>query len=74
MALQEASLLDYRAKTAAGQGLTFAAGYGWRPSRRRLDYMLSRGWKNGRFSPSICFPINTPPQVVNQNLFFPVPE
>ena len=74
LALQEASFLNYRAEIATGQGLTFAASYGWRPDHRRLQIMARRSWKNGKFTPSICYPIDTPPEVANENQLFPVPE
>lgn len=74
LALQEASLLNYRARVAAGQAIPFAASYGWHPNRRHLKVMLARSWKNGRFSPSICFSLDTPPEVANANQIFPVAE
>lgn len=74
LALQEASLLNYRAKVAAGQAIPFAASYGWHPNRRHQKVMMARAWKNGRFSPSICFSLDTPPEVANANQLFTVPE
>jgi hypothetical protein len=49
LALQEASLLNYRARVAAGNAIPFAASYGWRPNPRNLKVMMARAWKNGRF-------------------------
>ena len=74
LALQEASLLNYRARVAAGQAIPFAASYGWHPNRRHLKVMLARSGKNGQFSPSICFSLDTPPEVANANQIFPVAE
>ena len=77
IALQEASLLNYRAKIVIGQALPIALGYGWRPdlSRFRRQLMPS-AWKSGRFTPSVCVRIDTPPDQANRdaNLTYPMPE
>ena len=73
-ALQEASLLNYRARVAVGQAIPFAASYGWHPNHRNLKVMMARSWKDGRFSPSICFSLETPPEVANANQLFPLAE
>jgi hypothetical protein len=76
LALQDASVLNYRAKIVAGQILPVAAGYGWRPDISRFRLLVPRGWKGGRFTPSICIDINTPPEQANReaNLAFPLPD
>lgn len=76
LALQEASFLNYRAKIIAGQALPIGADYGWRPDITRFRLLMPRGWKGGKFTPSICIPIDTPPEQANReaNLAFPLPE
>jgi hypothetical protein len=76
LALQDASVLNYRAKIVVGQTLPIAAGYGWRPDVSRFRLLVPRGWKGGRFTPSICIDIDTPPEQANReaNLAFPVPD
>ena len=76
LALQDASFLNYRAKIVIGQALPIAAGYGWHPDLTRFRLLMPRGWKGGRFTPSICVAIDTPPDEANReaNLAFPMPE
>lgn len=77
IALQEASLLNYRTKIVIGQALPIASGYGWRPDLSRFRQMLMPfAWKSGRFTPSVCVPIDTPPDQANRaaNLTYEMPE
>lgn len=77
IALQEASLLNYRTKVVIGQALPIAAGYGWRPDLSRFRRLLMpSAWKGGRFTPSVCVRIDTPPDQANReaNLTYAMPE
>lgn len=65
-ARQEALYLDYRTKLIARQMLPVAAEQGFRPDQRRFNTQVRSIWKNGRFTPAICAPIDTPPAIANQ--------
>lgn len=75
-ALQEASLLNYRAKVVVGQTLSGAAGYGWRSDRSRVQRLMTQAWKGGQFAPSVCVSIDTPPEQANREakMLYPVAE
>ena len=66
LALQDASVLNYLAKIRVGQTLQQAASYGWRPDMRRAAQTMRLAWKDGKFAPTICLPIDTPPDVANR--------
>lgn len=76
LALQNASTLNYLANIRVGQTLQQAASYGWRTDMRRLRQSMRLAWKDGRFSPTICLGINTPPEHANRetNMIYPLPE
>lgn len=76
VALQNASTLNYLAKVRVGQTLQQAATYGWRTDMRRLRQSMRLAWKNGRFAPTICLSIDTPPGQANRetNMIYPLPE
>jgi hypothetical protein len=76
VALQEASTLNYLAQIRVGQTLQQAASYGWRPDMRRARQSMRLAWKGGRFAPTICLSIDTPPEVANRetNMIYPLPE
>ena len=76
VALQEASLLNFRAKSNTGNGLSVAASFGWHPDRRRVQALMLRSYKGGRYTPSICVSIDTPPEQANReaHLMLPLPE
>jgi hypothetical protein len=76
VALQEASTLNYLAKIRVGQTLQQAASYGWRPDMRRARQTMRLAWKGGRFAPTICLSIDTPPEVANRetNMIYDLPE
>ena len=66
VALQNASTLNYLAKIRVGQTLEQAASYGWRTDMKRLRQSMRLAWKDGRFSPTICLSIDTPPEQANR--------
>ena len=76
VALQRASTLNYLAKIRVGQTLEQAASYGWRTDMRRLRQSMRLAWKGGRFSPTICLSIDTPPDQANRetNMIYSLPE
>jgi len=76
MALQRASTLNYLAKIRVGQTLQQAASYGWHPDVRRSQQTMRLAWKGGRFMPSICLGIDTPPEEGNREtgMIYPLPE
>jgi hypothetical protein len=64
-ALQRAAYLDYRVRLAIRQSLPAAATYGFKPDMRRFHEFSKRVWKSGRYTPSICAAIDTPPAQAN---------
>jgi hypothetical protein len=76
VALQDASTLNHFAKISVGQTIPQAASFGWRPDMSRVQQRMRLAWKDGRFRPSVCLPIDTPPGRANRqaNLIYPLPE
>lgn len=65
-AVQRAAYQDYRVRLAIRQALPAAATYGFRPDMRRFHDIAKRIWKSGRYTPSICAAIDTPPAQANE--------
>ena len=76
VALQDASTLNHFAQISVGQTIPQAASFGWRPDMRRVQQRMRLAWKDGRFRPSVCLPIDTPPDQAHReaNLIYPLPE
>ena len=76
VALQNASTLNYLAKIRVGQTLEQAASYGWRTDMTRLRQSMRLAWKDGRFAPTICLSIDTPPEQANRetNMIYALPD
>jgi len=76
MALQDASTLNYLAKITVGQTLQQAASYGWRANMRRARQTMALAWKDGKFAPTICLPIDTPADLANREtgMIYNLPE
>lgn len=76
VALQEASTLNHFAQVSVGQTLPQAAAFGWRPDMTRVRERMRLAWKDGRFRPSVCISIDTPPEQAHReaNLIYPLPE
>ena len=76
VALQDASTLNHFAKIGVGQTLPQAADFGWRPDTKRVRQTMRLAWKDGRFRPSVCISIDTPPERANReaNLIYSLPE
>ncbi|MDQ3160092.1 MAG: hypothetical protein M3Q51_03605 [Pseudomonadota bacterium] len=65
-ALQRAAYLDYYARLIIRQALPAAAAAGFRPDMRGFDETAKHIWKSGRYTPSICAAIDTPPAQANE--------
>jgi len=76
VALQDASTLNYLVKIRVGQTLEQASSYGWRPDMRRARQTMRLAWKDGKFAPTICLSINTPPEQANREtgMIYTLPE
>lgn len=76
VALQQASTLNYLANIKVGQTLQQAASYGWRADMKRARQSMRLAWKGGRFVPTICLSIDTPPEQANRetNMIYNLPE
>ena len=76
VALQDASTLNHFAQISVGQTLPQAAAFGWRPDMKRVQERMGLAWKDGRFRPSVCISIDTPPDQAHReaNLIYPLPE
>lgn len=76
VALQDASTLNHFAQVSVGQTLPQAAAFGWKPDMKRVRERMSLAWKDGRFRPSVCISIDTPPEQAHReaNLIYPLPE
>lgn len=66
-ALQEASTLDFYARTAVRQSLPFAREAGYVPDNSEAKRRMGSQYKAGRYSPAICKPIDTPVDDGNRN-------
>ena len=76
VALQDASTLNHFAQISVGQTLPQAAEFGWKPDMRRVQQRMGLAWKDGRFRPSVCLSIDTPPDQAHREarLIYPLPE
>lgn len=66
MALQDASSMNYEIKVNLAQTLPMARRYGFAPSEKGFRDLASQVWTGGKFSPSICTAIDTPPEEANK--------
>ena len=76
VALQDASTLNHFAQISVGQTLPQAAAFGWRPDMKRVRERMRLAWKDGKFRPSVCLSIDTPPEQATREaqLIYPLPE
>lgn len=72
-ALQDASTLDYEAKISVLQLLRLAKDYGLSPDFKEVRRLAGRVWTSGRYTPSICTSIDTPPGEANKTQVVPLP-
>ena len=72
-ALQDAATLDYEVRVLAAQTLPMARRYGFMPSEKAFKELANETWAGGKFTPSICTPIDTPPEEANKTQRTPLP-
>jgi hypothetical protein len=72
-ALQDAAMFDYQARIAVRQLLPFAKDAGFEPDFAQFKQIVGRVWAGGRFTPSICTPIDTPVDEANRTQVTPLP-
>lgn len=72
-ALQDASTLDYETRVNSAQALSMARRYGFQPDAKGFRELAPGVWRGGKFAPSICLSIDTPPAQANKTLIIPLP-
>ena len=72
-ALQDASAIDYEVKVATSQTLPMASRYGFAPDPKGFRELAPQVWPGGKFTPSICASIDTPPEEANKRVLIPLP-
>ena len=73
-ALQDASTLDYEVRVIGAHTLPMARRYGFLPSDQGFRETAKEVWAGGKFSPSICTPIDTLPEQANKTQRTPLPQ
>ena len=71
-ALQDASTFDYMAKVNFTEALPMASKFGFRPDAKGFRETAPQVWSGGKFKPSICLSIDTPPEEANKRVVVPV--
>ncbi|MFL6762437.1 MAG: hypothetical protein ACJ8FB_07750 [Sphingomicrobium sp.] len=71
-ALQDASTFDYMAKVNFTEALPMARRFGFKPDARAFRETAPQGWPGGKYRPSICASIDTPPEVANRRVVVPL--
>jgi hypothetical protein len=71
-ALQDASTLDYMTEVNATEALPMARKFGFRPDESGFRQMAPQVWPGGKFTPSICASIDTPPEQANRRVVVPL--
>ena len=72
-ALQDAATFDYETKITAAQALPMARRFGFVPDEKGFREMAPHLWPGGKFTPSICAAIDTPPEEANKRVAIPLP-
>jgi len=72
-ALQDASSIDYEIKVVTSQTLPMASRYGFAPDPKGFRELAPQVWPGGKFTPSICASIDTPPDEANKRVLIPLP-
>jgi len=75
-ALQDARRLDYLQRLWVEQVPRSALEYGYRADPRRFQRTVSKVWRSGRFTPTICAAIDTPAPEANRQTgqIVPLPD
>ena len=58
--------MDYEIRVLIAQTLPMARRFGFAPNAKGFREMAPQVWAGGRFNPSICSPIDTPPEEANK--------
>jgi len=72
-ALQDAATYDYEIKVNTAEALPMARRYGFAPDAKGFREMAPTIWPGGKFTPSICASIDTPPDEANKRVVIPLP-
>jgi hypothetical protein len=72
-ALQDAATYDYEIKVNTAEALPMARRYGFAPDAKGFREMAPTIWPGGKFTPSICASIDTPPEEANKRVVVPLP-
>lgn len=71
--LQDASAFDYEVKVNGAQALPMARRFGFHPDAKGFREMAGQVWTGGKFTPTICLPIDTPADKANRSVKIPLP-
>ena len=72
-ALQDAATYDYEIEVNTAEALPMARRYGFAPDAKGFREMAPTIWPGGKFTPSICASIDTPPEEANKRVVIPLP-
>ena len=72
-ALQDAATYDYETKLTTTQALSMARRFGFSPDEKGFRELAPAVWPGGKFTPSICASIDTPPDEANKLVTIPLP-
>ena len=72
--LQDASTYDYEIQVNTAQALPLARRYEFAPDAKGFREMAPTIWPGGKFTPSICASIDTPPNEANKRVVIPLPQ
>jgi len=73
-ALQDAATFNYEAKLNVSQALPMAKRFGFEPDAKGFREMAPQVWPGGKFTPSICAAIDTPPEEANKRVVIPLAQ
>ena len=73
-ALQDAATFNYEVKLNVAQALPMARKYGFLPDAKGFREMAPQVWPGGKFTPSICASIATPPEEANKRVTIPLAQ
>lgn len=72
-ALQDAATYDYEIQVNTAEALPMARRYGFAPDVKGFREMAPTIWPGGKFTPTICASIDTPPEEGNKRVVIPLP-
>jgi len=71
-ALQDAATFDYETRITITQALSMARRFGFKPDEKGFRELAPAVWPSGKFTPSICASIDTPPEEGNKRVTIPL--